>query len=294
MSEEVKNLLTRLGVASQTITDLADAEKAKAIKVDEVVTTTLGTIRNRLRNDDGFVSEIEKGLRASILGAKERKLLKAFEFLNLKDEDLSRLPEEKKFDSLIELLGERAATLKKDPGKSDEKDEEIRKLNDQIRILRDERKKILEEDIPGIRQEVARERKQVRIETAARKELAKHKLVIDPDFAFTSIFANIRERHDIDLADDGKIRILQKGKDLEAFGDNQQPLTLSGLIEESVKAANLVKQSKAGEGDPTRRTGRGEEDPEGSSGSRKSGVNLPGLEAAQQRAAEMKGEKAKA
>lgn len=286
MNEKTKQLLKKIGVTDQTVADLADDEKAKDLDVKEIQKATLANLRDVFKNDESFTSELEKGFRAALLSSKENKLKKAFDFLGLSDEDFAALPEKTKFDDLIGLLATKAQDLKKKAGGSGDKDAEIEKLNTTIRDLKAEKKKLEEETIPGIRQEVALERRQMKLDGITRKALDKHDLVIDKDFAHGSVMAQISGGYDLDLQEDGSVRILNKGKETEAFDDNNQKLTLDALIGSTVKAAKLVKESNGGSGG---KKGEGEGD-QGGGGREAQKTNLPGLQKAQAHAKEMKGE----
>jgi len=285
MNEKTKELLQKLGVSTQTIADLGNEEKAKDLDVKEIQAATLQNLREVFKNDEAFTSELEKGFRAGLLSSKENKLKKAFAFLGLNDEDFDKLPEKTKFDDLIGLLSVKAEELSKKGAGSGDKDKEIEKLNGQIRELKEAKKTLEEETIPSIRQEVVQERKNMKVDALARKALGSYELVIDPDFAFGSVMGSISQKYDIEPQEDGTVKILHKGKDTEAFDENNQKLTLDGLVGSTVKTAKLVKESNGGKGG---KKGEGEGDAGGGSGSGGGNSRLQGLDAAKAKAKEMK------
>lgn len=261
MNEKVKALLSGLGVPAQTLADLQDEEKIKDLDVAEVKKATLSNLKDVFRNDSDFKGEIERGLRASILTSKEKKLMDRFGYLGITEEELSVLPDKNKFDGLIDLLGKKAEAFKGTGGDDEKSKEQIRSLNEQILKFKNEIKRYDEEVIPELKNTVANERKAMKLEGVLRKELGGHKLIIDSDFAYQSVKAQIDNQFDLRMDDAGKVGVFQKGTDNEAFIENQR-VSLEELVKKTVTDAKLVQASNGG-GGGSRGTGTGDEDDDG-------------------------------
>lgn len=290
MNDKTEQLLKKLGVPAQTLADLKDEEKVKDLNVDEIEGGVMSNLKEVLKNDQAFMSEIEKGTRASVLSSKESKLKKAFAFLNLSEEDFAGLPKEKLFDETIKLMATKAEELSKKAKGSGDKDQEIENLNGQIRDLKEAKRVLEEETIPGIKATVDTERNAMLLDASLAKELGTHKLMIDKDFAFASVSNSIKSKYDLRREADGSIKILEKGKEVEAFDENKQKITLSGLVKATVEAANIVQKSNAGAGGGSGAgAGVGSGAGGGTGGAQEGNTPLPGLAAAKAHAEKMKG-----
>ena len=241
MRAEVKTLLTKLGVSAETLADLAAEDKQ--VKVDDIFASIKTSFEERLKNDDAFLTPIKSAVRGEVLSSKERKLMKQF---GVTQEEYDALPQQTKFDSLIDLCG----TKSKPAGTPDEVKAEIEKLRGKL-AEKDERiKKLTEEEIPQIKSLVERERLEAQrtlaLQKALKTSLGERKLLVSEEAAFAVINSDAASKYDIRY-DGGALKVYQKGSDNEAFDDNtNKKITVEQLFGQTLEQHKLIVKSNAG------------------------------------------------
>jgi hypothetical protein len=242
MRAEVKTLLTKLGLSAEAIADLATEDKA--VKVDEIFASVKTSFEDRLKNDDAFLTPIKSSVRGEVLSSKERKLMKQF---GVTQEEYDALPQNTKFDSLIDLCGTKA----KPSGTPDDVKAEIEKLRGKLVEKDDRIKTLMEVEIPQIKSAVDRERaeaqKSIQMQRALKSVLGDRKLIVSEDAAFAVINSEASAKYDIKY-EGGALKVYNKGSETEAFDDNtNKRVTVEGLFGSTLEAHKLVVKSNAGQ-----------------------------------------------
>jgi hypothetical protein len=242
MRAEVKTLLTKLGLSAEAIADLATEDKA--VKVDEIFASVKTSFEDRLKNDDAFLTPIKSSVRGEVLSSKERKLMKQF---GVTQEEYDALPQNTKFDSLIDLCG----TKTKPSGTPDDVKAEIEKLRGKLVEKDDRIKTLMEVEIPQIKSAVDRERaeaqKTIQMQRALKSVLGDRKLIVSEDAAFAVINSEAAAKYDIKY-EGGALKVYNKGSETEAFDDNtNKRVTVEGLFGSTLEAHKLVVKSNAGQ-----------------------------------------------
>ena len=241
MRPELKKLLTKLGVAEEVITTLASEDGD--VKVDEIYKATRDGIAEALKNDDAFITPIKASARGEVLSSKENKLMKQF---GVSREEYDQLPQQTKFDSLIELCG----TKSKPSGTSDEVKAEIDKLRANLAAKDDRIKKLEDEEIPAIKVQAEQQKEAIKREQLLHKSLktaiGDRKLLVSEEAAFAVINGEAFSKYDVKI-ESGSPVLYQKGTDLKAFDDNNKALTVEGLFNNTLESHNLVIKSNGGQ-----------------------------------------------
>lgn len=281
--DELKKILKGLGVKAEHIETLmgSDEDAKKAIKSEDVVKDAKQRLSDTLMNDSAFIDPIEQRMRGKVLSSKERKLMKLF---GIDQEAFDALPDENKFDALMELAHKKANEGKKEPS---EAAKEIEKLQTLIKEREKAIKELNEIEIPRIKGEVTSALQGMKIQNRVSGAVSKRELIVKPEFAISSVLSELSSRYDLQMNEAGDVVLKQKGKDLEVFVDNEK-LSLEKAIDSIVEDAGIVRKNNGDGGS------------EGGGGSRKkiedkdSGKNLPpGLEKARERAKELAAEASK-
>lgn len=273
---KLKEVLTKLGFTAAQIDQLtsADATVQEGIKVPEFVSSVTEKQKEALQADENFLSVVKNGLRGEIIQPRERKALKLLENYVSKDE-FEGLKPESRLDDLIALGVSKLEAAAKKTGNSDDKDQEITKLRNDLKALSDKVKEYDEVVIPGVRGEVSKKMDSIEIDREIIKSLSGKKLKLtDMDDVLALVRKNIDEAADL-VRVGGKTAVKQKGKDLDLFDGNEK-VTLEKLVDTAVKAKKLEVESN-----PTPPRRENEPKPE----DKKS--NLPGMQKARAREEEM-------
>jgi len=275
MRAELKKLLTKFGIAEEVITTLASTEGE--VKVDDIYKAAREGIAEALKNDDAFITPIKAAARGEVLSSKENKLMKQF---GVTKEEYEALPQQTKFDSLIELCGTKA----KPTGTPEEVKAEIEKLRANLAAKDEKIKKLEEEEIPAIKSQAEQAREQIKREQLLQKSLktaiADRKLIVSEEAAFAVINGEALSKYDVKI-ENGSPVLYKKGTDLKAFDDNNKQITVEGLFSLTLEAHNLVQKSNGNPNPPAPPT------PPAGGNPRATVIESPGLAKARARAEEM-------
>lgn len=239
MNDQLKQLLKLLGFSEEQVTQLqsTDAEELKKIDPKKMAAVVYDATKERLQNDDAFIEPLKVKIRGEVLEPRQRKARKLIP--EITDEEYEALPVESKLDSLIELAVKKLRTTQA----PDDAKKEIEKLRTKNQELADSLKKINEEIIPGIKAEADNTRNEIKIEQSVLTKLSKQKLKLEAEDAMQLILPTIRSKYDVKISD-GNIKVLQKGKDLDAYGDDNKKITLESLVESAVAEKKLAAESQ--------------------------------------------------
>jgi hypothetical protein len=241
MRAELKTLLTKLGVSTENITALSTDEGS--VDVNALYQATRDNLAEALKNDEAFIQPIKASVRGEVLSSKERKLMKQF---GVTQEEYDALPQNTKFDSLIDLCGTKA----KPSGASDEAKAEIDKLRAKI-VEKEERiKKLTEEEIPAIKSTVERERAEVvrkmELQKALKKAVGDKKLIVSEDAAMAVINADLGNKFDFVL-ENGEFVVYKKGStEIKAFDENNRQVTVESAFQSALASHKLIQLSNGG------------------------------------------------
>jgi hypothetical protein len=244
MRAELNKLLTKLGIDAETIKLLSSDEGE--VKVDDIYKSTRDGIAEALKNDDAFITPIKAEVRGQVLSSKERKLMKQF---GVSQEEYDALPQQTKFDSLIDLCGQKQKTT----GTSEEVKAEIDKLRQKLVEKEDRIKKLVDEEIPAIKSQVELEReanrRQALLQKSLKTAIGDRKLLVSEDAAFAVINSDALSKYDVKI-EEGQAVLYKKGTDLKAFDDNNKQLTVEGLFTSTLESHSLVVKSNGNPNPP--------------------------------------------
>jgi hypothetical protein len=268
-------LLIKVGIKKENAEKIAQAtaeESTETIDVDILMTEWKENQIALMRNEPAIVDDI----RASEL-AKQRNLFeqKIKQVFGLTGEEIK----DKKYDEIISLAKEKA---------SSKTDRTATELQDQILLLTNENKRLLEEEIPKIKNETTLHKKKFDINQALMKKIpmGDDKLRIPFETASKLALSDLNEFYDIDMDENGSVVLLEKGKELKAKSkDGTKFLTADEVINERLEFHKaLVKSNSGGASTGNTSTGSATVVVEGA----KSTVVTPALSKAEQHAATMK------
>ena len=236
--DELKKILKGLGVKAEHIETLmgSDEDAKKAIKSEDVVKDAKQRLSDTLMNDSAFIDPIEQRMRGKVLSSKERKLMKLF---GIDQEAFDALPDENKFDALMELAHKKANEGKKEPS---EAAKEIEKLQTLIKEREKAIKELNEIEIPRIKGEVTSALQGMKIQNRVSGAVSKRELIVKPEFAISSVLSELSSRYDLQMNEAGDVVLKQKGKDLEVFVHNEK-LSLEKAIDSIVEDAGIVRKN---------------------------------------------------
>ncbi len=275
MHEKLQEFLKKLGVKPETISLFTDEDKKEELaklSSDELVSAVTETYKNRFENDQNFLDPIEKRIRGKVLGSKERNILK--QVPEITKEEVEALPQETRYDSLVELAIDKIAERNKGKGQGD--NEALRTAKQEAKKLQEQVEKYEKEVIPGLKESHQSQLDDIHLLDATKKHLSSKKegVLGNPEFLAKAILADAKENFVVKL-EDGKPSLYQKPKEgsdelLEAYEGNDR-LTYTARVDKFLEENQLVRKSNAepGGGKPG---GGGNPDPAPSSN-----YNLPGM-----------------
>lgn len=237
MKKLIESLMLRLGV-SETVAKLIIATIPDTLEAPKDITldTVVKEASEKLLGNPEFTKPFEVRMKKRYLEFAEKKVLKALE---LTDEELAKLPEEKRIEAIADLIGTKLADKKGDGG--DDKDAEIVKLNETIRTLKSEKKKLVEVDLPEALKAGEREREGVILDRFFEQHLpGKEGLAVDIAFALPGAKAKALDLYDWKVVG-GKVVLRKKGEDVPAFDANNNEIKPESVIESIATEGKLRK-----------------------------------------------------
>jgi len=265
-------LLIKIGVTKENAEKIASQtpeDSTEVIEVDPIITAWKEGQIALMRNEPTIVDEIRAAETGRQRNMFEQKIKQIF---GLTGEEIK----DKKFDEIITLAKERA---------SSKTDKTANELQDQILVLTNENKRLLEEEIPKIKNETVVHKKRFDINQALMKKIpmGDDKLRIPFETASKLALSDLNDLYDIDMDEQGSIVLLEKGKELKAKSkDGSKFLTADEVINERLEFHQALVKSNAGT--PPATPGAGKTIVEGADQK----VHSVALNKAQQHAANMK------
>lgn len=271
-------LLLRMGVKKENAEKIAaqsPEDSTESFNLDELVTEWKTGQIALMKNEPSLVDEIRAAEMAKQRNIFEQKIKQTF---GLTGEEIK----DKKIDEIIAMAKEKAGA------KSDKTTTE---LQEQILQLTNENKRLLEEEIPKIKNETVLHKKKFDINNKLIKLIPSEEGKLRNPFETVSklVLGDLSEMYDVDTDDKGELVLFEKGKELKAKSkDGTKFLTAEEVINERLEYHKALVKSNAGAG-AVAGTGQGKPGTviiEGGEGDKK--INAPGLSRAEQHAAEMK------
>lgn len=219
---------------SETIEKFLDAEKAKDIDVKVETQGLLANLRERFMNDSSFIDPIKKSVRGELLSSKENKLMKLFD---VSKEEYDALPESTKFDSLMDLCKTKSGKSSGDVNK------ELEALNKKMATLKAENE-TLSQTIPAEKTKLEAEKENWITSNQLGKLVGKHELIVPLEFAETTTVNMLLSKYDVKRVD-GKLKLLQKGTELDAYDDKNTKIEADTAIKSILEENKLIKKSNA-------------------------------------------------
>lgn len=250
--DKLKLLLKELGVGTDLINTYtsSDAEKTKALDPEKDSNTIRDKVKDALKNDPVFLGTITNNERSKVLSAKENKFIKLFE---LTKEEMSGLPEVKKFDDMVALghkkMFDQIEALKKGGGKggtSETAQKQIDELNQQVVDLKVSIKDYDEVQIPQIQKDAQSKVSAYETKSTILSHISKHsdKLLVAPKFTLANVMEDLGSKYSI-VNKEGKVSIMNKeDANLKAFKGNAET-TIEAEIETFLTDNKLFKLSNA-------------------------------------------------
>jgi hypothetical protein len=284
MKDLIEKLLKSLGLDAETIKAFVDEDAEERLEPAALKEKITGVYKEVLSNDPAFTKTFKDQQRAEVLSSKENKIKKLFgDFLD--SDKLDALPEKDKFDAMLKLL-DAGVTAKieelddKASGGDDKSKKAIEELKEEVKTLR---QNLSEKDgeIAKAQEAVETAKNEAKTtlskhakEEALKRELRKHKLIIDEGLAFGVVVASMEKKYNLRFDEETEeFKVLKKGtEEVEAFDDNNNKVTLSGLMKNTLEEGKLLKKSNAGEGGGTG-GGASDDDDDGDKGPK---YKLPG------------------
>jgi len=236
---ELIALLLRIGISKENAEKIATAkadDSADVFDLETLITDWKANQISLMKNEPQIVDEIRAAELAKQRNLFEQKIKQVF---GLTGEELK----DKKYDEIILLAKEKASN------KSDKTGAE---LQDQILALTNENKRLLEEEIPKIKNETTLHKKKFDINQALMKKIpmGDDKLRIPFETASKLALSDLNELYDIDMDEQGAVILLEKGKELKAKSkDGTKFLTADEIINERLEFHKaLVKSNSGGAG----------------------------------------------
>lgn len=275
MKDLIVSIMLRLGVSEDVAKKIVEAipaevGKPEGVDPDKIVEAA----HKKLLSNPAFVDQVKKDVEAKGQGKWadifERKLRKVFGFT---DEQMEGLPEkEGRADALFELAGKVLAEKSKDNG--GDKDREITRLNDMLRKLKEEKKKLEEEELPKARKIGEEQRDQFVIDRYLEKRLpGKDGLAVELEFALPGVKAKLLELYDLKVVDGKMVKLRKKGEDLDPTNDTHDVITLDAEIDRIATEGRLRNanggRAEAGNGNGGNGGGKEKEEPSGNSRSQR-------------------------
>ena len=276
--EKLKLVLKRLGYTDDQIKVLTD--EAQDFDPAELAQASKDVLKESLRNDEEFVSDIEQKMRGKVLSSKENKVLKLF---GIDREEYDALPDRNKFDALLELAATRAKEA--NGGQGDEAlKKEVEKLRAKVQD-KDNALNELKQTLETTKGQVDVERARFGIEREVVRHLGAKDLVLEVEDATALTLQHLEREFDV-KATDGKVQLFKKGTELKATNpETEREITFAEALDGIVEKRKWVKKNNGDEGHEGGNLRVRKDGKQVADGPAPPKKPLPGLEAARQAAA---------
>lgn len=241
--------LKKLGISDATLEELKDEAKAEKVDIDQIVGDVFESQKEIIMEPKSdYMKEFAAQTRASVLKPKEEKLFKKFKEFGITQEEFDKLPENERFDKLVDLAHKKAKDFK--PAGEGEAQKEIDRLHGEILSKDEEIKKLREEEIPAVEtkwKNQIRDKETNEILSKSFREISQGKdgkslLLIDEEAAFGVIRAKLEKAFDLDYSETG-LSLMEKGKGVKAK-KNSKDLSLTEALTDLAESSKLFRKSE--------------------------------------------------
>lgn len=273
--EKLKLVLKRLGYTEDQVKTLLDEKQD--FDAAELAQAAKEVLKESLKNDEEFVTDIEQKMRGKVLSSKENKILKLF---GIDREEYEALPDRNKFDALLDLAHKKATEA--NGGSGDEAlKQEVEKLRKKVQD-KDASLTELKQTLETTKGQVDVERRRFGIERDVVRHLSAKDLVMEVEDATTLALQQLERDFDLKV-DGGKTTLLKKGTELKATNpETEREITFTEALDSIVEGRKWVKKNNGDAEEEPIRVRKGEE------GTRRGPAppkkELPGMQAARERA----------
>lgn len=276
MHKKLQELLEKIGVHKDTIalfTDETKTEELEALKVSEAVKKVNEVYENKLKSDKAFLAPIQKSVRASVLGSKQRNIMKMVP--ELTKEEVEEIPEDTRFDDMFELAIKKIAA--RTAPKVDES-EAVKTAKAEALKWQNRAKELEEVDIPKIKNGHMQmlEDRDIMDFTKSMLNQKKDSILGNVDFLAKSAFQATKENYVVKMVD-GKPTLYQRpeegDEELKPVYDGNAVLEYGQNIDKFLSENKFVRESNAPESTPPGTPA--------AAGGSSTVYNLPGLAAAE-------------
>lgn len=233
-------MLVAIGVAQATAEKIAANTPDDGTEViDDAGATTIVADLKKIqidlaKNDPSIVTPIQEAEKAKQLDIVERKIKQVF------DLDPEKI-KGKKFEEIVTLAKEKA---------SEGKDKTVTTLEEENMALKGEVKKLKEEEIPKIRQEVDSHKDQIDWDQYLTKEVTANELRNPLTAVLPTVKNFLNDNYDIRKDDKGNRVLYQKGTDLRAkTEDGNAFLNITDVVKTRLTVDGFLKESNADDDD---------------------------------------------
>jgi hypothetical protein len=238
---ELIALLLKIGISKENAEKIASGtseESTETIDTEELFQEWKTNQISLMKNEPSLVEEVRSAEMAKQRSIFEQKIKQIFALTGEEIKD-------KKLEEIISLAKEKATS------KTDKTSAE---LQEQILQLTNENKRLIEEEIPKVKNEVTTYKKKFDIEQILMKKIPSdaEKLRIPFETASKLAIGDLHDSYDVDIDEKGSIVLLEKGKDLKAKSkDGTKFLSVDDVIAERLEAHKaIVKSNGAPAGQP--------------------------------------------
>jgi hypothetical protein len=232
MKEQIIKILTAINAPQSLIDEIG--ESIDNLKDGETIEPKTGwteameqSYRERFENDPEIKSKFESAAEGKHKSMAERSIIKAFG-LSAKD------VEGKKMDEILDMAKDEM---------SKNKDKTASELQKQIQELSNERKRLLEEEIPAARNEGMEKLKQIQLDTKLKGMLSENELIVKPDLVLPSLVKELEGNYNIDLTEKGEIEITTKDGLKPMSEDKTKVMTPQEIIQTKLEDYEVLKKS---------------------------------------------------
>lgn len=262
--------LKRMGLNDATITKLTGDDEIPEADMTSIVNDHTASLRTTLSNDPTFTDPIKDAITGKERSIIEGVLKKTF---GLTAEEVK----DKKLADIVTIAHDKAKTM----GNASTED-----LQKQITQLANEKKQLMEVDLPAAKAEAQTEIKKHKRSTASLAKVSSRQLIIDAAVASPVVDSEFEREFDVDLDDKGNLILFNKGTTVRAMTkDKTRFMEYDEALDGILGRLKFLKQSNGGQG------GDGNEGGGGNTKKVETGANtnfrLPGLAAAEQNAKDL-------
>jgi hypothetical protein len=238
-------LLLKIGISKENAEKISSAtaeESTETIDAEALIQEWKSNQISLMKNEPSIVEDVRSAEMAKQRSIYEQKMKQIF---GLTGEEIK----DKKLEEIILIAKEKSVS---------KIDKTSAELQEQILQLTNENKRLIEEEIPKVKNEVSSYKKKFDIEQTLMKKIPSdaEKLRIPFETASKLAIGDLHDLYDVDIDEKGSIVLLEKGKDLKAKSkDGTKFLSVDEVISERLEAHKAIVKSN---GTPGAGTGNGQ------------------------------------